>query len=228
MFCIHSLTSKSKKSIDSINIFIFINLVRQLYTFYTEPYRRRIQLKIVSLIGSTRKGGNTEQLADYVLQNIEYQKIYISDLHIKPIEDLRHTESGFQSVKDDYHQVIHALMTSDVVIFATPIYWYTMSGTMKNMIDRLSQAIRDKQYPHLKENLKTIQAIVIAVGGDEPRIKGLPLVQQFKYTFDFLNIPFSSYIIGEGNKPGEILNDHHAMAEATWLNEELKQKLTNS
>ncbi|WP_299510671.1 flavodoxin family protein [uncultured Rummeliibacillus sp.] len=165
------------------------------------------------------------QLADIVVQDIEHEKVYIKDLNILPIEDLRHTKNGFQAVDDDYDQLIKALEKSDVVIFATPIYWYSKSGIMKNMIDRLSQAIRDERYPNLKEHLKTIRTIVVAVGGDEPRIKGMPLIQQFQYIFEFLNMPFSSYIIGEANRPGDILKDKRALSEAVWLNEKLKEGL---
>ncbi|MEK4244883.1 flavodoxin family protein [Psychrobacillus sp. FSL K6-2684] len=182
-------------------------------------------MKIKILVGSSRKGGNSELLADFVVQDIEHEKVYIKDLYIRPIEDLRHTRNGFQAVNDDYDRLVEAIMKSDVLIFATPIYWYSMSSLMKNMIDRFSQAIRDERYPNLREHLKTIRAIVVVVGGDDPRIKGLPLIQQFQYTFDFLNMPFSSYIIGEANQPEEILKDSRALLQAAWLNEKLKSEL---
>ncbi|RPJ96368.1 flavodoxin family protein [Rummeliibacillus sp. TYF005] len=182
-------------------------------------------MKITVLVGSSRKGGNSELLTDLVVQDIEHEKVYIKDLNILPIEDLRHTKQGFETVNDDYDQLIEVIEKSDVVIFATPIYWYSMSGIMKNMIDRLSQAIRDERYPNLKEHLKTIRTIVVAVGGDEPRIKGMPLIQQFQYIFEFLNMPFLSYIIGEANRPGDILKDKRALSEAVWLNEKLKEGL---
>lgn len=179
-------------------------------------------MKIVAFIGSSRDGGNSELLNDLVLKDITHKKLYIKDLHIRPIDDLRHTKDGFQEVEDDYDQVIEQLVSSDIAVFATPIYWYSMSGVMKNMIDRLSQAIRDDRYPKLKERLKMIRTIVVIVGGDEPRIKGLPLIQQFQYTFEFLDMPFWSYIIGEANRPGEIMNDTIALSHAALLNENLK------
>lgn len=182
-------------------------------------------MKIVSFIGSTRYEGNSELLTDLVLKDINHKKIYIKDLYIKPIADLRHTKDGFQDVQDDYDKVIEALQNSDIVVFSTPIYWYSMSGVMKNMIDRLSQAIRDDRYPNLKEHLKKIRAIVVITGGDNPRIKGLPLIQQFQYTFEFLNMPFWSYIIGEANKPGEIMKDNIALSQAAMLNENIKSLL---
>ena len=38
-------------------------------------------------------------------------------------------------------------------------------------------------------------------------------------------MPFSSYIIGEANRPGDILKDKRALSEAVWLNEKLKEGL---
>ncbi|MFY0517664.1 flavodoxin family protein [Lysinibacillus sp. UGB7] len=179
-------------------------------------------MNITAFIGSSRPYSNSEKLTDYVLEGVAHQKLFIKDLNIQPIDDLRHSAQGFQFVYDDYDQIIHALMTSDIVLFATPIYWYSMSGIMKNMVDRLSHAIRDERFPQLKEKLLTTQAIVLAVGGDDPKIKGLPMIQQFHYIFNFLNMPFSSYILGEANKPGEIANDEQAVAQAALLNKQLK------
>lgn len=181
-------------------------------------------MSITTFIGSSRKESNSELLADLVTKDIKHQKIYLKDLSIQPIHDLRHAEGGFQLVDDDYDTIINAFLESDIIIFSTPIYWYTMSGIMKNMIDRLSQAIRDERFPQLTERLRSVEAIVLAVGGDEPRIKGLPLIQQFRYTFDFLNMRFSTYILGEGNRPGDILQDQQALAQANLLNKRLKER----
>ncbi|MEB2280961.1 flavodoxin family protein [Lysinibacillus xylanilyticus] len=182
-------------------------------------------MNITAFIGSFRAGSNSEQLTDYVLAGINHVKIDLKNITIVPINDLRHDNNGFQFVDDDYHQIIHAFLTSDLVIFATPIYWYSMSGIMKNMVDRLSQAIRDERFPQLKEKLQTTEAIVVAVGGDDPYIKGLPMIQQFQYIFDFLKMPFSSYIIGEANKPGEIIHDEQALMQASLLNKKLKARI---
>ncbi|WP_313891333.1 flavodoxin family protein [Psychrobacillus sp.] len=179
-------------------------------------------MKIATLIGSTRTNGNTELLTDIAMEGIKHQKIYLKELSIRPIEDLRHSEGGFQIVEDDYDQIIKIFLENDIIVFATPIYWYSMSGIMKNMVDRFSHAIRDERYPQFKERLKTIETIVIAVGGDKPRIKGMPLIQQFQYTFDFLNMHFSSFIIGEAGRPGDILKDEQALSQANILNNKLK------
>ncbi|MGX9134426.1 flavodoxin family protein [Rummeliibacillus sp. JY-2-4R] len=179
-------------------------------------------MKITAFIGSTRVNGNAELLTDIVMKGIRHDKIYLKELNIQPIHDLRHDVNGFQPVDDDYDQIVHALIESDLLIFSTPVYWYTMSGLMKNMIDRISQTMRDDRYPTFREQLKTKSAIVVTVGGDDPNIKALPLIQTFKYTFDFLNMKFPAYIIGEGHRPGDITQDNQTVTQAKLLNERLK------
>nr|WP_106781728.1 flavodoxin family protein [Lysinibacillus timonensis] len=185
-------------------------------------------MKIVAFIGSSRPNGNTELLTDVLMEDIEYKKVYLRDLTIQPIMDMRHTAEGFQIVNDDYDKIIEVILESNILIFSTPIYWYSTSGLMKNMIDRISQAIRDDRYPNLKEHLKSVETFVVAVGGDNPRIKGLPLIQQFKYTFDFLNMPFTGYVIGKGSKPQEILQDKVALSQARLMNKQIKKLFTST
>ena len=187
-------------------------------------YRKLKQLKEVKnmqvtlLLGSSREASNCELLANIVVKGLDVTRVYLKDYNIQPIKDLRHSPTGFQTIKDDHSKIMTTLLKTDVLIFATPIYWYSMSGIMKNFIDRLSQTIRDPSFQNVKKKLSRIKTIVLAVGGDTPRIKGLPLILQFQYTFDFLNMELIAYILGEGNQPGEILNDIIATSEAEHLN----------
>jgi multimeric flavodoxin WrbA len=181
-------------------------------------------MSIAVIYGSTRKNGNTEELTEIAIQDLEVEKIYLRNYEIKPIHDQRHVDSGFSPVEDDYDYLIDRMMNHDTLIFATPIYWYSMSGLMKNFVDRWSQTMRDPKFPGFKEQLGTKKAYVIAVGGDNPRLKGLPLIQQFNYTFEFMGISFEGYVLGKASRPGDILNDQVAFAIATDLNFKLKNQ----
>lgn len=143
--------------------------------------------------------------------------------NIRAIHDQRHDSEGFAAVDDDYDAIVEAVLGHDVIVFATPIYWYGMSGFMKDFVDRWSQSLRDKRYS-FKQALAQKQAFVITTGGDDPRVKGLPLIQQFQYIFGFVGMPFAGYIIGEGNKPGDVLSDKRAVAEASIWNEQWSAK----
>lgn len=77
---------------------------------------------------------------------------------------------------------------------------------------------------HLNSKWRKKTVYVVAVGDDDPRLKGLPLIQQFHYIFDFMNMTFDGYLLGKGNKPGGVITDREAIASAN----ELRRKLTEA
>jgi len=178
-------------------------------------------MSIVVIYGSTRQNGNTERLTKRVIEGLEVEEIFLRDHEIQPIDDRRHAEGGFSDVDDDYNDLVTRMMKHDTFIFATPIYWYSMTGTMKNFIDRWSHTMRDEKFPNFKANLGTKKAYVVAVGGDKPYVKGLPMIQQFNYIFDFMSITFEGYVLGRASRPNDILQDKSAFQAAASLNEKL-------
>src|SRR5690625_132321 len=183
-------------------------------------------MKIAVIYGGTRQDGKIEIITERVVEGLSVERIYLKDYKIQPIEDFRHSKSGFHTVDDNYNEIIDRIVPHDILIFATPIYWYGMSGTLKNFIDRWSQTLKDSQYPNFKTTMATKRACVIAVGGDEPSLKGLPLIQQFQYIFNFIGISFDEYIIAKGDKPREVLQDKSALFDANQMKKRLKIKIS--
>ena len=182
-------------------------------------------MNILAIYGGSRKNGNSEQLAREILKETAYSSLHLSDYHIKPIVDQRHEPGGFENVNDDYNQVLQQVLSHDLLVFTTPLYWYGMSGPMKNFIDRWSQSLRDTSI-NFKTEMAQKQAFVVIVGDDYPQQKALPLVQQFEYIFGFMNISFLGHLIGHGRKPGDIQNDLEALEKAAiWRKKLLEQIL---
>lgn len=179
-------------------------------------------MKIAVIHSSSRMNGNTEYLTYQAIPKEQGTHIYLRDYNIEPIVDKRHSEEGFPEMNDDHEELIDHMLEHDVLIFSTPIYWYSMSGPMKTFIDRWSQIMRNPNYAHFRGELAEKKAYLIAVGGDKPKIKGLPLVQQFNYICQFYGMHFADYVIGEARKPGEIRNDHAALEAASRLIKELR------
>lgn len=164
---------------------------------------------IAVLYGSSRRGGNSDLLANRLVEGIEADAIYLSEYNIQPITDYRHAEPGTYP-NDDYHALIARVLKQDVIVFATPIYWYGISGLIKTFIDRWSQSLRENKADFITQ-MSSKTAYVIIVGDDEPQFKGLPLVEQFRNIFGFTGTTFGGYVIGTGNKPGDILLDESAL-----------------
>lgn len=178
-------------------------------------------MKILALYGSSRQNGNSEKLAEAALDELEITHLYLRDRNIQPIVDQRHEEGGFQPIDDDYDVTIEQVLEHDTLVFVTPLYWYGMSGAMKDFVDRWSQSLRDTRY-NFKEKMSKKKAYVIVTGGDNPRIKALPLIQQFQYIFEFMGMEFAGYVIGKGSQPDDILKDKRALEDAAILNEQLR------
>ncbi|EGK08906.1 FMN reductase [Desmospora sp. 8437] len=178
-------------------------------------------MSILALYCSTRRQGNSELLADIVVEGLDCTKIHLKDHHIEPIRDFRHDPEGFKPVHDDHAKLIREILNHDMFLFATPIYWYGMPGILKNFIDRWSTYYSDMTF---KDRMSEKEAIVVVTGGDDPHIKGFPLIQQFYWIFEFMGIEFTNYIIGNGNNPGDVLRDLNALSKAEQLNHQLRMR----
>ncbi len=98
--------------------------------------------KILVLSGSPRKGGNSESLCEQFIKGATEsgnttELIRVSEKRISPCNacyGCRQTGSCVQ--KDDMEEILNKLVDADVIVLATPVYFYSMDGQMKTMIDR--------------------------------------------------------------------------------------------
>ncbi|MGZ3693326.1 MAG: flavodoxin family protein [Bdellovibrionota bacterium] len=68
--------------------------------------------------------------------------------------------------EDDFPKIIEQILASNLTIFATPVYWYAMSGVMKNFFDRLSHLMRGK-YKFLGDAIYGKKFAVVVTGSDD-------------------------------------------------------------
>ncbi len=169
------------------------------------------------IYGSSRKKSNSEQLAKIMIDGLDAEEVYLRNKTVQPIVDMRHDPQGFSNVGDDYYEILNRMMIHEKIVFVTPLYWYGMSGLMKNFIDRFSETLRDSTMS-FREQMKEKKMYVVIVGGDNPKLKGLPLIMQFTHIFDFFGASFEGYLIGKARTPGEILEDKEAIAQAKRYN----------
>lgn len=173
--------------------------------------------KILVLHGGGRPGGNTETLTKFAVANLPVTEYYLRDYDIKEIIDQRHDDGGFTPVQDDFDEIFADALTHDIWIFSTPLHWYSMAVPLKRFVDRWSQAVREPTFEYAKARFPEITAHLITVGGDDPKVAALPLVQQFERICRFVNMQYGGYIIGDANLPESIVNDRAAMALAAEL-----------
>lgn len=106
-------------------------------------------MKIVIIHGSPRKAGNSALLAEAFADgarsnNHEAEIISVSDYQVAPCGacDYCKRESGKCCQNDDMQLIYNKLATADVLIIASPVYFYSLSAQIKAVIDRLHNPIR--------------------------------------------------------------------------------------
>ena len=101
--------------------------------------------KIVILNGSPRKNGNTSALVKSFIEGAESMgntvtEFFLSDMNIHGCKGCfsGHSRKEYPCVqKDDMDKIYPAVKACDVIVFATPLYYWNMSGQIRTAIDRL-------------------------------------------------------------------------------------------
>jgi len=99
--------------------------------------------KVLAIVSSPRVNGNTDMMVDSFLKGARdamhrTEKIYLRDFHIEFCRGCGVCSSTRHCViKDDMERLIDKLVDADVIVFSTPVYFYSMCGQMKTFIDRL-------------------------------------------------------------------------------------------
>lgn len=98
--------------------------------------------KVLVLSASFRKHGNSDLLCDEFIKGAleagnNVEKIYVNDKHINYCKGCGVCNTTHKCVQnDDMAEVLDKMVAADVIVMATPVYFYTMNGQMKTLIDR--------------------------------------------------------------------------------------------
>lgn len=101
-----------------------------------------MEKNILVISTSLRKGSNSDLLADQFANGAKeaghhVEKISLRDKKIAFCHGcLACQHTGKCVLKDDGNEIADRMLAADVVVFATPIYYYEMTGQMKTMLDR--------------------------------------------------------------------------------------------
>ena len=100
------------------------------------------KMKIVVLTGTPRKSGNSAYLAEQFIKGAEEQghEVFRFDCAFKQVEPCRACNrcgmNGTCIFNDDFLELRPKLIEADMVVFATPMYYFGISAQMKRVIDR--------------------------------------------------------------------------------------------
>ncbi len=150
-------------------------------------------MKLVAIYGSPRKGGNTEVIADMLINelnkglDLEIERFYIRDMKISGcIECYGCEETGSCVLEDDMQAIYEALEGADLLIFSAPIFFYSFNAQAKAVIDRI-QAFWVRKYILKKSPEKKVKGILVSAGGTKGKKLFDGALLTFKYFMDSMD-----------------------------------------
>ncbi len=148
-------------------------------------------MKALVILGTNRDDSNTKKAVQDLCPFSEYKLIALHNLNIQPYSYEPNYESKY-SAADDFLSVAKQMIDADHIVFATPVYWYSMSGTMKIFFDRLTDLLFS--HKSIGKALKGKKTYLIASGAEAELPEGFEV--PFKRTSDYFDMKFqNSYYV---------------------------------
>ena len=121
--------------------------------------------KGIIIQGSARGDGNTNKISKYIKEQTGFEIIDLSTKNIGAFD------YKFKNKDDDFMPLINEILDNyDILIFISPVYWYSMSGILKTFFDRISDCLTIEKETGRKFRGKNM--IAISCGSDNKDIDG--------------------------------------------------------
>lgn len=99
--------------------------------------------KVVVISSSPRKGGNSDTLCDEFVKGAidggnEAVKYFLEDIELGSCKACMACKTPERECfqEDEISIILDDMMDADVIVYATPIYYFSMTGTLKSFFDR--------------------------------------------------------------------------------------------
>lgn len=149
--------------------------------------RSSCMARALAILGSARSDGHTAALLTRLIDGFDCDVI---DLNAVSVAAYRYDQQ--YGADDKFMTIVEKMIASPIVIFATPVYWYSFSAVMKNFIDRLSDLLSSR-----KESGRLLRgrrwALVSSGSDSEP---DRDLISAFRRTCEYLGVECIATVYG--------------------------------
>ncbi|HET6487158.1 MAG TPA: flavodoxin family protein [Spirochaetia bacterium] len=171
-------------------------------------------MRVAAFLGSPRPGGNTDTLADAILDGareagLETDRHVLRSLRVHPCTgcELCWTKGRPCIFQDDGTALYDSVASSDVLLFATPVYWYGATAILKAFIDRLVVFNRPQGRPLVQGK----RAVLVSAWEEKGMEAVEPLVRQFELSFRFLELRFTDRLLVDELGPRDAVRQRPAL-----------------
>ncbi len=185
--------------------------------------------KILALVASPRKGGNTDTLTLSLLKSANEkgaitEVVYLVDKEIKPCKQCEYCHQDISNkcnITDDFNMIAEKMIHADIVVFATPIWWSSMHSLLKLLMDRCYSLV-DKNWDNFKLQGKGF-VIIACQAQKNLNLYVNPLVKEFEVYQDWLKFKVIGSLVASASGKGEVASNEEIMDKAVILGETLAQ-----
>jgi len=178
-------------------------------------------MKMLGLMGSPRAGGNTDILLDACIKGAESlgvvsEKVMVDRLTIAPCREYYGClRDGNCVIQDDMQALYPKLLEAEIVVVASPIFFYGLPGQLKNVIDRCQALWARRSVLHQQPSSKGRKGAFIAVGATRGKRMFDGSILTIKYVFREIGVPYSGQLLVPGvDTKGEIVSHLTALSDA--------------
>ena len=154
------------------------------------------------ILSSARKESDTKSFVDMVFRELPVDIIDLLDYSISPFN-----YENTYATNDEFQSVVENILQHQVIVFATPVYWYAMSGQLKVLFDRFTDLVTVKK--QTGRQLKGKSTFLIAVGADKELPHGFEV--PFLLTSNYLNLSYEGCIFRSTKWPKHGVNLENEM-----------------
>jgi multimeric flavodoxin WrbA len=178
--------------------------------------------RIVVLLGSPRRKGHSTRLAKAIAagaaaKGAEVTSFYLHGLKIAPCsacEGCHRPGAKGCVIRDDMDAIYAAARRADAIVFASPIYWFTVSAQLKLAIDRFYSLIGPRGHAFAGKRI----ALAFSYGGDDPYDSGcVNAIRTFQDAFRFIGAPIAGLVYGQAGAAGDTAKGRALLREAREL-----------
>ena len=148
------------------------------------------------MLGSARPEGDTGRAVASLRGLIEIG----SDVSDLSAIDIAPFDYGHAARGDGFDALVEQMIAARAILFATPVYWYAMSGRMKTLFDRFTDLLSDRDRARRARALAGRDIWMLAVGVDPDLPPGFDV--PFRMTAGYLGLIWrgSAYVARDANE----------------------------
>ena len=173
-------------------------------------------MNILILSGSPRKGGNTELLVEAFVKGASQKHhvdvVSVHDYKVNPCMGCNacfKNESNSCVQKDDMPLIYEKMAIADMLVIASPVYFYGLSAQLKAVIDRFHNPIRDTY--HIKKT-----ALLLVGAASLPELFD-GILAQYRLCLNFFKLEDAGRVLVRGVKDKGDIQNTEAIQKANEL-----------